>query len=74
MTEKFFAILKILAGQAGGLLNAKEISKTLEIDVRTVEKYLYVMQKSYSIALVRPFWSNIRAELTKMPKIFFFDL
>jgi predicted AAA+ superfamily ATPase len=23
---------------------------------------------------VRPFWSNIRAELTKMPKIFFFDL
>jgi predicted AAA+ superfamily ATPase len=67
-------ILKILASQVGGLLNAKELSKTLEIDVRTVEKYLYIMQKSYSIALVRPFWSNIRAELTKMPKIFFFDL
>ncbi|MDR0369472.1 MAG: DUF4143 domain-containing protein [Candidatus Peribacteria bacterium] len=32
------------------------------------------MQKSYSIALVKPFWSNIKAELTKMPKVFFFDM
>ncbi|MDR2411559.1 MAG: DUF4143 domain-containing protein [Candidatus Peribacteria bacterium] len=32
------------------------------------------MEKSYSISLVKPFWTNIRAELTKMPKIFFLDL
>ncbi|MDR0607103.1 MAG: hypothetical protein LBG52_01835 [Candidatus Peribacteria bacterium] len=74
MTDKFFALLKILASQTGGLVNAKELSKSLEIDVRTIEKYLYVMQKSYSIVLVRPFWSNVRAELTKMPKVFFFDM
>jgi predicted AAA+ superfamily ATPase len=32
------------------------------------------MQKSYCIGLIRPFWSNIRAELTRRPKVFFFDL
>ena len=32
------------------------------------------MKKSYSIALIKPFWSNIKAELTKMPKVFFLDL
>jgi len=32
------------------------------------------MRKSYCIALSKPFRSNVRAELTKMPKIYFFDL
>ncbi|MDR2411540.1 MAG: DUF4143 domain-containing protein [Candidatus Peribacteria bacterium] len=32
------------------------------------------MQKSYCVAFIKPFWTNIRAELIKMPKIFFFDL
>jgi predicted AAA+ superfamily ATPase len=32
------------------------------------------MRKSYCIALTTPFWTNIRAELTKMPKVYFIDL
>ncbi|MDR2416071.1 MAG: DUF4143 domain-containing protein [Candidatus Peribacteria bacterium] len=40
----------------------------------TVNKYLYIMQKSYSIGVSRPFWTNLSAELTKMPKVYFFDL
>jgi predicted AAA+ superfamily ATPase len=51
-----------------------ELARTLKTDTKTIEKYLYVMRKSYSIALIKPFWSNLRAELTKMPKIFFFDV
>jgi predicted AAA+ superfamily ATPase len=50
------------------------LAKTFKADNKTIEKYLYVMQKSYSIALTRPFWTNFKAELTKMPKVFFFDL
>lgn len=52
----------------------RDIASTLEIDVRTVEKYLHIMRKSYSLALVKPFRTNVRAELIKMPKVFFFDL
>ena len=32
------------------------------------------MQKSFHIATIKPFFSNIRKELTKTPKIYFFDL
>jgi hypothetical protein len=31
------------------------------------------MQKSFHILLLRPFYKNIRKELAKMPKIYFFD-
>ncbi|MDR3150706.1 MAG: DUF4143 domain-containing protein [Candidatus Peribacteria bacterium] len=52
----------------------KELSRTLEVSHQTIEKYLYVMKKSYTIALISSFWTNVRAELTKMPKVYFFDL
>ena len=32
------------------------------------------MQKSFNINLIKPFFKNIRKELTKMPKIYFSDL
>jgi predicted AAA+ superfamily ATPase len=55
-------------------VNVKELSRILNIDTRTIDKYLYVMKKSYIIAFIKPFWTNIRAELTKMPKSYFLDL
>ena len=39
----------------------------------TVSRYLYVLQKSFIVRLCPPFYRNIRKELTKMPKIFFYD-
>lgn len=71
--NKYYFMLKILANQTGSLLNSNEISNTLGIAATTVEKYLYVMQKSFQIALIRPFYQNIRKEITKMPKAYFLD-
>lgn len=72
--EIFYRLFKILAGQTGGLVNLNELSNTLAISRKAVGNYLYVMQKSYHIVLIRPFYRNTRKELTKMPKIFFYDL
>lgn len=70
----FFNLLKILAGQTGELLNVQSLSSVLWMSQPTIEKYLYIMQKSFCIGLSKPFWTNITAELTKMPKAYFFDL
>lgn len=70
---KFYNLIKLLASQTGNLINAQEISNTLGISNDTVTKYLYILQKSYIIGLIRPFFKNLRKELTKMPKIFFID-
>jgi len=73
-SEKYFKILRILASQTGQLVNLNDFAKTLNLSVQTVEEYLRVMQKSYHLALIKPFYSNIKKELTKMQKVYFFDL
>lgn len=72
--EDFYRLFKILANQVGNLLNSLELSKTLGISKTAVDNYLSVMQKSFHIKLVKPFFKNIRKELTKMPKVYFTDL
>jgi predicted AAA+ superfamily ATPase len=69
----FYHLMMLLAGQTGNLVNKSELSATLRIDLKTVENYLYIMQKCFHIALVKPFFNNLRKELVKMPKVFFND-
>lgn len=71
---KFYRMLILLASQSGGMLNVNEISNTLRITNATVENYLYVLQKCFHITLVKPFYNNLRKELTKMPKVYINDL
>jgi predicted AAA+ superfamily ATPase len=66
-------MFQLLASQTGNLVNTNELSSTLRIDNKTITNYLYVLQKCFHIALVKPFFQNIRKELTKMPKVFLHD-
>jgi predicted AAA+ superfamily ATPase len=71
--DKYNRLLEALAGQSGGLLNVDELANTARLAKQTVEKYLFIMENTYVIRLVRPFSGNIRTELFKQPKIFFHD-
>jgi len=72
--EIFYKLFKILADQIGNLINSSELANTLNVSKTAIDNYLYIMQKSFHIILVKPFYKNIRKELTKMPKIYFVDL
>lgn len=69
----FYHLFRILADQTGNLLNVNELSATLRIKADTVENYLFILHKCFHIALVKPFFRNLRKELTKMPKVYLFD-
>ena len=69
----FRNLFKILAGSVGCLLNVNELSGTIGIGRDTVRRYLSVLENSFIINTLQPFHSNIRKELTKMPKLFFQD-
>ena len=69
----FYSLFRILADQTGNLLNVNELSTTLRIKSDTVENYLFILRKCLHIALVKPFFRNIRKELTKMPKVYLLD-
>ncbi len=70
---KFNKLLEVLASQSGQLLNVREISSTCAIAKQTVEKYLFILENTYILKLVKPYSRNIRSELFKAPKIYFYD-
>ncbi len=71
--EKFFNLMTLLAHQSGSLLNINELANTLKLSVTAVDNYIHILRKCFHISLVRPFYTNIRKELTKMPKVYFND-
>lgn len=71
--EKFNRLLEILASQSGNLLNILELANTCSLARETVENYLFLLEQTYVIRLVHPFSRNIRTELTKTPKVYFYD-
>lgn len=71
--DKFNKLLEALSSQSGQLLNVAELSNTVNIAKQTVEKYLFILENTYILKLVRPFSGNLRSELFKTPKIFFYD-
>lgn len=72
--EVFYNLMRILASQTGNLVNSSELASTLKISRSTVEDYLSIMERSFHIRLVSPFYGNLRKEITKMPKVYFLDL
>ncbi|HPT08284.1 MAG TPA: ATP-binding protein [bacterium] len=71
--EKFNKLIEILASQSGQIINVKELSDTCDLSVPTIEKYLFILEQTYIIKLVKPYNKNIRSELVKAPKVFFYD-
>jgi uncharacterized protein len=71
--SKFNRLLETLASQSGNLLNTSELSNTCGLARDTIERYLFLLEQTYILRLVRPFSRNIRSELFKTPKIFFYD-
>ncbi len=71
--DRFEALLKMLADQAGSLVNVVELAASLRMARATVEEYLFLLEQTYVIRRHRPFSGSVRTELTKMPKLYFED-
>jgi len=71
--QKFFRLARLLADQTGNLVNSHELGNTIKMAGVTVDNYIYIMQKSFIVNLMSPYFGNLRKELTKMPKVYFND-
>jgi len=71
--QKFNTLLEALAPQSGQLLNITELANTCDLAKQTVDEYLTILEATYVIRRVRPYHKNIRSELSKTPKVFFYD-
>ena len=69
----FNRLLEVLASQSGNLLNIAELSNTCDLARQTIERYLFILEQTYILRLVRPFSRNLRSEVSKTPKVFYYD-
>lgn len=70
---QFQTFLRLCSGRIGSLFNASELAGEVGISANTIKSWLSVLQASYIIKLLPPFYENMRKRLTKTPKLYFCD-
>lgn len=71
--DLFQRFIRLCAARIGSVFVASELSNELGVAVNTITSWLSVLQASYIIYMLPPFFSNTRKRLTKSPKIYFTD-
>ena len=66
-------LLRALALQMGSQVSYNELSNLLGVDVKTIEKYIDLLEKTFIIFRLGSYSRNLRNELKKSKKIYFYD-
>lgn len=66
-------LLQALAYQVGSEVSTNELAKTLQIDNKTIDKYIDLLEKCYVIFRLGGLSRNLRTELKRAKKIYFYD-
>jgi predicted AAA+ superfamily ATPase len=66
-------LLRLLAFQLGNEVSLNELAKKLDIDTKTVGRYLDLFEKAFVLFNVRGYSRNLRNEITRKSKYYFYD-
>lgn len=69
----FMKFLRLCAGRVGQILNMQSLGNDCGIDAKTVQAWLYILQSSYIIYLLKPYYNNYNKRVVKAPKLYFYD-
>jgi len=70
---QFMRFMKLCAARVGSIFNASELAGQIGTDSKTVSHWLSVLQASYLVTLLPPYYENISKRLVKSPKLYFND-
>lgn len=71
--KKIQDLLRLLAFQIGNDVSIQELGKQLGMSKNTVARYLDLLEKSFILINVRGFSRNLRKEVTKTSRYYFYD-
>ena len=71
--EKLISLLRLIAFQIGSEVSLNELSNSLNIANKTVERYLDLLEKTFVIKKISGFSRNLRSEVTKTCRYYFWD-
>lgn len=70
----FQKFMKLCAARIGNIINFAELARDCDIDQKTAKAWLSVLEASYIIKLIYPFYNNFSKRLIKSPKLYFIDI
>jgi predicted AAA+ superfamily ATPase len=68
--EKF---LRLAAARTGQLLNLSELARDAQIAVSTAKEWMGILEASFQVYLLKPYFRNISKRQIKTPKLYFLD-
>ena len=71
--DVFQRFIRLCAGRIGSVFVASELSNELGVSVGTINSWLSVLQASYIVYMLKPFYTNANKRLVKSRKIYFHD-
>jgi hypothetical protein len=72
--SQFQSYIRALAARSGQLLNLADVGRDLGIAVNTAKSWLSVLEATYQVFVLRPYFANVGKRLVKTPKIYFMDV
>lgn len=70
----FNNLIKLLSDWVWNLVNKSELANSLNLNYETLNRYIDILEGTYIFRFIRPYFTNIRKELSKMPKVFVNDI
>lgn len=69
----FQRFLQLCAGNVGQLLNINALATECGVSFATIRNWLSILEASYIIFFLPPYFNNFKKRLIKSPKLYFFD-
>lgn len=69
----FRRCVQLLAARTAQILNMSDLARDIGVTVRTVKKWISVLEASYVLFLLPPYYRNLGKRIVKSPKVYFFD-
>ncbi len=69
----FQRFLRLCAGQVGQLVNYNSLANKVGVSLPTIKSWLSILEQSFIIFRLPPFYKNFNKRITKTPKLYFYD-
>lgn len=71
---QFQNFLRLIAARSSQLLNLTDFARDLGIAVNTAKAWLSILEATYQVIVLRPYFENVGKRLVKTPKVYFTDV
>lgn len=70
----FETFVRLLAGRVGQVVNFQSLSGDVGVDAKTLKRWMSVLEASYVVVHLQPYYRNLGKRLVKSPKVYFTDV